>query len=581
MRTPARRAIFGWWGALAAGLLLLSGSARAQRLTAVNAAGLAEDFTCMGMSHRDPSFVMVGTASGKLLRTLDGGSTWEPIVVTPARALFYGRERQPDPSWEYAPGLPGKSPYLQSWLRRSGLATSGINMAQLLFQKGEKPVTINWIEVDWNNERRVFVATSSGLYASSDKARTFVRVFQGTATAAERNVNAVATDPSDPKRILVGTASGLYSSRNGGVTFEKTMDYYMRDSFVREIWFDPAQKGLVHVAMAGSAMASPDAGLHWITTHWNDSAPRADVQSISLGPNNIRVIGTRDGVFASWQGGEMGTWQRRGLRFVGSAVSKVLTTTDPKVWYALTDDALWRTENAGASWRPVFQLGGKEAPRWLMAFGGQVQNMWLLTSRGIYRVGTPPLSRRYSLTMRASPDLLRVPPLADFLRRLLKHHRIYFPDNQRTRERHLWAAFLPGLTGGGQYTRAIETPNYQSIQFRQYSFTSYQRPIDRVPSWYVFASWDLSELIFSKMALPHWGRVERNLAAIRQDLSERVHRLYLEYRRLARILVYAPPADELVRQYHEIRLQEISAYLDAVSDGDWSKGTTSRSGGDS
>lgn len=567
---------------LVAALLVAGGSARAQSLYAVNAVSMGDDYTTLAISHRDPSFVLVGTGAGRVLFTRDGGATWQHTVVTPVRSVFYGRERQPDASWEYAPGLPGKSPYLQSWLRRSGLATSGINMAQLLYTKGEKSVGVNWIEVDWHDERRVWVGTSNGLYLSTDGARTFARIFQGRSGASERMVTAVASDPFDPWKILVGTASGLFTSTDRGRTFKKTMDYYLRDSYVREIWLDPGQKGLIHLALGGSAMASPDGGAHWITTHWNDWGPRADVQSLSLGPGNLRLIGTRDGVYASWQGGEMGTWQRRGIRFVGHTVVKVLASVDPTIWYALTDHALWGTMDSGLNWKKLYHLGGKDSPRWLAAFKNEHREVWLLTNREIYRVGAPPRVARYNLAMRAAPGLLETPPLPELLQRVLKHNRLYFGDNQRYRDRAPWAKLLPSLTAGFHYSPSRDFVTVRNFQYwnAPYTYLNYAFDGSWPPSldapaltWEIIAKWDLGALVFNKAALPHWGRIERNLNGVRQELTERVHRLYVEYRRNARILVFAPPAHELTRQYHEIRLQEIAAYLDAVSGGYWSKNT--------
>ncbi len=566
---------------LAAAILASGSEARGTGLYAVNASSMGDDYTTLAISHRDPSFVLVGTATGRIHYTRDGGATWQDVVVTPVRSVFYGRERQPDASWEYAPGLPGKSPYLQSWLRRSGLATSGINMAQLLSTKGEKSVTVNWIEVDWHDERRIWVGTSNGLYLSTDRARTFARIFQGRTGASERMITAVATDPFDARKILLGTASGLFTSTDRGRTFKKTMDYYLQDSYVREIWLDPGQKGLIHLALGGSAMASPDGGAHWITTHWTDWGPRADVQSLSLGPGNLRLIGTRDGIYASWQGGEMGTWKRRGIRFVGTTVTKVLASVDPTIWYALSDQALWGTMDSGLNWKKLYQLGGKDSPRWLAAFRSEHRHLWLLTNREIYRVGAPPKVARYNLAMRAAPRLLEVPPLPDLVRRVLKHNRLYFADNQRYRDRAPWAAFLPDVTAGFHYAPSrdfVTVSNYMypsPYAYLNYSFDgAWPLSLDAPAfTWEVIAKWDLARLIFAKAALPHWGRIERNLNGVRQELTERVHRLYVEYRRNARILVFAPPADELTRQLHEIRVQEIAAYLDAVSGGYWGKAT--------
>lgn len=575
-------------GALLLVALLAPRPAQAQQLSApptrptelhfqaLATATLGEDFTAIGISHRDPNFVMIGTSTGSLMRTLDGGATWQRVVITPARTLYFGRERSPDSRMEYALGLPGKSPHLQRWLRQKGLNTSGVNWQQLLVQKGDKMVAVNWIEVDWHDENRVFVGMVDGLYRSTDKGRTFIRIFQGRSSMGERMVNTVATDPADPKHLEVGTASGLFSSHDGGATYFKTMNYYMRDSYLREIWFDPAQQGLIHVAMGGSAMASPDGGRNWITTHWDEWGPRADVQSISLGPQNIRLIGTRDGLFASFQGGEMGSWTRRGHRFVGMVMLKVMATADPRLWYALSDEAVWVTTDSGVNWSKIFQLGGREAPRWIAAFQNDPRQMWLVTNRQVYHVGTPRglLSMRDATSVdRAPRRLLDVPPLHPFHVRVLRHHGVYFPDLQRARDRAPWAALLPEITAGCHWAPYVDVMYIKDWMHSAWPYNYYNASMDQGLTWEVFANWELGRLVFDKRQLPHWGRVDRNLAGIRQDMAERIQRLYQEYQLVARRLVLDPPQDLLPRTYLEIRLQEITAYFDAISGGYWSKKT--------
>jgi hypothetical protein len=320
-------------------------------------------------------------------------------------------------------------------------------------------------------------------------------------------------------------------------------------------------------------MASPDGGEHWITTHWDQWGPRADVQSISLGPQNIRLIGTRDGVFASWQGGEMGSWKRRGYRFVGHLMMKVLATTEPSTWLALTQKAIWVTMDYGLNWGKYFQAGGREIPRWIASFHGDPRHLWFITNRQIYRMGPPPGLKRVDLRMRGSRDLLDVPPLHDFHVHVLKHNQLYFAEVQKYRDWGPWAALLPTITAGAHYAPYVDYMNIKDWQHRHWPYRYFNRSKDLGVTLEVFARWDLGRLIFDKRELPHWGRIERNLSAVRQDMAERVHRLYLEYKRVARTLALHPPANVLARQFHEIRLQEIAAYFDAISGGYWSKKT--------
>ena len=89
----------------------------------------------------------------------------------------------------------------------------------------------------------------------------------------------------------------------------------------------------------------------------------------------------------------------------------------------------------------------------------------------------------------------------------------------------------------------------------------------------VMATWDLSRLVFDRRQLPHFGRIERNLAHWRRDITARVHRLYNEYRSIAQRLVQGPAASLIVREFERIRLQEIAAFFDGISNGYWSKAT--------
>ncbi|MBK8481821.1 MAG: hypothetical protein IPL40_11675 [Proteobacteria bacterium] len=546
----------------------------AVRWEMLTTAGFGDDMTCLAVSHRDPNFVLAGTFNGKLYRTTDGGKTWQEITVTPYRTLFFGRERQPDSRLEYALGLPGKSPLLQRWLRGKGLHTSGVNLQQLLVQKGDKIVGINWIEFEWADDSRVYIGTSDGLYRSTDRGRTFFRIWQGIAGQAERMVYSVASDPFEPRNLLVGTASGLFISHDRGITLEKEMNFYIRDSAIYGLFYDPQAKGLLHMAMSGAAMASPDGGKNWITTYWDQWPPRSDVHWITLGPNNVRALGTMDGIFASWQGGEYGTWSRRGRRFVGEMVSNLLITKRPEVWYALTEIALWRTSDAGNTWNKVLQLGGGETGRWIEAFESDENQLWVLTNRRILRLRTGDDDDEATLAHSPfSRRLLDLPDLWTFWRKTLEYKQVYFRDNQAYRDRAPWAAMLPELTVGATYEVGRELRLVRAYPYLLLPFLYHNRFDPQTWRFEVMANWDLSRLVFDRRSLPHFGRIEGHLDEERQKLAQQVQRLYAEYRSAAYRLVHAAPASLLEREHNRLRLQEIAAYFDAISGGYWSKAT--------
>lgn len=411
------------------------------------------------------------------------------------------------------------------------------------------------------------------VYVSFDKARTFIRTFQGWSSLAERMLNTVVVDPFNSKVVMVGSANGLFVSRDRGATFKKEMNFYIRDSNIRGLFFDPNFQGLVHMAMSGAAMASPDDGKNWITTHWYEWAPRSEVTWISLGPNNIRALGTHDGVFASWQGGEYGTWKRRGIRFVNKVITSVLITKDPNVWFVATDTAIWRSGDAGATWSQVMELGGNEYPRWLNAYQHDESQLWLLTNRHLYRwrlSSAAPVARKPAARDRR---LLDMPDLYTFWRVTQRHKHVYVADNQAYRNRAPWASLLPQVEVAASYRVGQQVALYKAYPYYFWPYLYHSAIEDKVPSLTVFVWWELSRLVMDRRELPAFGRIERNIGEIRRDLGDRVLRLYTEYRSVAHRLVYNPPADPLAREYDHIRLQEIAAFFDIVSGGYWSKAT--------
>jgi photosystem II stability/assembly factor-like uncharacterized protein len=564
-------------------------------MRAVPMVGLGDQFKTLGTSVRDPNFIIVGTAQGKILRSIDGGGTWQEIVVVSPRLFNYGVERldarrmppatgadknrgeerkalaEDRENLDYALGMASGNAHLQEQLGKKGLWTMGWKRGKYIMRKNqESHGSINWIEIDPTDDRRVYLATSDGLYRSTDKARTFMRLWQGRGKAPQRSINAVAVDPGDRKRIFVGTSNGFFLSRDWGITYKEEMNLYVKGSYIKGFYTDPQQPGLVHMATGGAAMATPDSGRTWITTHWHLWHPRSVINWIALGPNDVRLIGTNDGLFASFQGGEMGTWERRGHIFTGVSVTMALVTKDPKVWYVATPDALWRTDNSGSHWKKVFTLGGQEHAVWLSCFGGDPNKIWLLTNKQLYRSGGVKALRGVVRAKR-NRRLMDIPPLYQLWLRVMKHLKIYYADNQRYRERAPLAALLPTLKLKANYG---PSRNFQASKLYPYHYYEWvqQNRIDAAKfNVKVILSWNLATLIYNIQADPEYGREERSLKTSRADITARLNHLYIEYKHIARRMALAPPADPLVSELQMMRLQEISAYFNALSGGFWSK----------
>lgn len=100
------------------------------------------------------------------------------------------------------------------------------------------------------------------------------------------------------------------------------------------------------------------------------------------------MLATGDGVFASFAGGEQGTWSRTGERLRGRGILSVIPTQEAMTWLALSDEAIWVTMDGGVNWQRYYIMGGRESPVAMISFHGDIQHLWLLTSNQAYRMGT-------------------------------------------------------------------------------------------------------------------------------------------------------------------------------------------------
>lgn len=85
-------------------------------------------------------------------------------------------------------------------------------------------------------------------------------------------------------------------------------------------------------------------------------------------------------------------------------------------------------------------------------------------------------------------------------------------------------------------------------------------------SYRLSLDWDLNELVFNKDQLSISGESE-DMVELRNDIVDEVSKLYFDRRRLQIEMVLNPSADLKMQIRNELRLQELTAALDALTGG--------------
>ena len=212
----------------------------------INEAGSVDNglVTAIAPNPNNPSIIYIGTAGGGVWRTRDGGDTWTPlfdrqlalgigepagVAIDPNNTdvVYVGTSQRvmlgtgntgifggPDSSQGLFKSIDGGNSWIQ--LGSGFPANNTGNAINLIGQE------INVVIVDPAQSRNLFLATSSGLFFSTDGGRNFA---QGTGVFGD--ARSLVLDPSSPTaaRILYAGVAGVgaFQSTDGGNTWNQIL----------------------------------------------------------------------------------------------------------------------------------------------------------------------------------------------------------------------------------------------------------------------------------------------------------------------------------------------------------------------
>jgi len=239
--------------------------------------------------------VFIGTISGGVRKSTDGGSTWSVV--------------------------------------NSGLTTTGIQT----------------LAMDSSGPQTVYAGTGGGLFKTGDRGATWQNI-----PAISGAIASVATDPNHSGVVYAGVFNNLANgsirkSADGGVTWTTI---FPTTAAIFNITIDPGNSNALYAPTVGhGAFKSTDGGQHW--TAMSALTPQA-IWTVALDPANSQVVyaGTNQG--GIWKSTDAGsTWQQIGslgpfpvyaiavdaaahVVYAGTNGGGVLTSTDGGVTWKST-----------------------------------------------------------------------------------------------------------------------------------------------------------------------------------------------------------------------------------------------------
>jgi len=486
---------------------------------------------------------------------------------------------------------------------------------------------VDVIVTDPTDPLRLYAASGSALYSSVDGGMHWSGCFRAPGHAAIRHL---AVDPFDSQHLLAATDNGLYGSGDGAEHWRRLFrEAGSGESRCQVVRFHPTRRHEVLVGTAGGVFQSVDGGRTWqaVGAALNRRAI-VDLAIEAREPWRVYAL-TDQGLFVSAD--DLEQWERRfempsddaldaeegsltdePPEEAGSARQPTALALDPQQplqLYLATSNGLFVTHDGAASWQRVSEVGlGTSEIRHVLLVAHSPVIAYVATSQGVAR--SVPQEHRWELlyrglptqarylastptklfaatddglyTLNLTPELLaqgqwpavheilanfvHEPTIKQVQESAIRYAEVQPQKIRQWRKQAALQALLPSVDFTFDRDKSVDDsidegsfPNFQVIPTRD---------MDR--NWDFTVEWDLGELIWNDDQTSIDVR-SRLMVQLRDDILDEVTRAYFERRRLQLELLTDPPTDPKVGLDKELRLQELTAILDGLTGGWFSR----------
>jgi ligand-binding sensor domain-containing protein len=422
----------------------------------------------------------------------------------------------------------------------------------------------------------LYACTGKGIRRSTDGGKTWKTFFK--ISGSEGDVYCLAPDAVDPAKLWVGTADGLYAVEKASARSRRLSDlpakriYSIASSADGEL-LAKTEKGVFRrfagewrqISFGVRAEADEDAvALNQFEIE-EMAVPALPFNLVYSKSTQAHLTAARDGLYSSSENGE---WKRLdGATIEADRVRRFAAT--PGAVYAATDKGVYRWDDATGKLESF--SGGLDSTdvRWV-SYSGQGDFLLAATSSGIFRLAhpdlkieavvgdAPPSASEFLARFAAEPSIAAVQAAA------VRYAEVHPDKIAGWRRAAARRALLP------TFSIDADLDEDRNVDVDRGGTNDPDRfiigPEEESLGWSVGVSWNLGDLIWNDDQTSIDSR-SKLMAELREDILNQVTHLYYERRRLQAEMALSPPADLAVQIEKDLRLQELSAQLDALTGG--------------
>ena len=341
---------------------------------------------------REPSHVYLGTATGWLYESHDGGGEWkrlawvgkrddlvlDSIVVDQSdpKHLIVGAwvlgstdggiyvSRDGGVSWSNKDDMKGQyvlavaaAPsnakiLVAGTLKGVYRSVDGGDHWTLISPEGSKELhEVESIAIDPVDPKIIYAGTWHLPWKTTDGGEHWTNIKQGVID--DSDVFSIIIDPKDPKVVYASACSGIYKSLDSGERFQKIQGIPSTARRTRVLMQDPKDLNIVFAGTTEGLFRTGDSGKTWLRT----SGAEVIVNDVYVDPSNTNrmLLATdRGGVLASRDGGYSFVPSNKGFssRQIKSYVADAARPA--RLYVGVVNDKAWGgvfvSENGGLSW---------------------------------------------------------------------------------------------------------------------------------------------------------------------------------------------------------------------------------------